>query len=160
MKNINKLENTLFVFTHDGSLAVLEYMRNLTPQVLVGGMWVAFVIRSNSINEWSLWCVSLAMLFIFVYMVMANIINFLEKILAHMEKNIKGIPNYQKCDNPYSLKEELSHLFKIIKLIAKHKKILILELITNLILLLMPTVMVIVASISSAYQLHKLLFGI
>ncbi len=47
-----RIKSNLFLFTPDGNKAVLEYMRNLTPQVLFGGVWILFVVRSNTLNNY------------------------------------------------------------------------------------------------------------
>ena len=113
MKNCNdekykdgkkKIKSDFFLFTPDGNKAVLEYMRNLTPQVLVGGVWIVFVLRSNTLEDYMLWGVSIAMAFIFFYIVIANITNFIQQITDHMAKQVENLSEYKVCDNPYNFK--------------------------------------------------------
>jgi len=166
VKNSNEDENKkpvnleLFLFTPEGNKAVLEYMRNLTPQVLVGGVWILFVVRSNSVSNFTLWLVTIGMTFIFFYIVLANIFHFIQQITDHMNKVVKNIPNYKQCDDLYSFRVWSRHLFTTLVLVAKNKKILLVEFILAIVFLLIPTVIVLFASKNSAEQLFKNIFGV
>ncbi|MCL6237099.1 hypothetical protein M5F66_01855 [Acinetobacter sp. ANC 5033] len=168
MKNCNdekykdgkkKIKSDFFLFTPDGNKAVLEYMRNLTPQVLVGGVWIVFVLRSNTLEDYMLWGVSIAMAFIFFYIVIANITNFIQQITDHMAKQVENLSEYKVCDNPYNFKVWCKFLLRTLVLVAKNKKSLLVEFILAIIFLLIPTVIVVFASVNSAIQLHKSMIG-
>lgn len=154
-----RIKSDLFLFTPEGNKAVLEYMRNLTPQVLVGGVWILFVVRSNTLNNYVLWIVSLAMAFIFFYIVIANIINFIQLITDHMDKQVENLSEYKVCDNPYNLKIWGKHILRTLGLVAKKKKSLLVEFILAIIFLLIPTLIVLFASVNAAIQLHKSMIG-
>lgn len=168
MKNCNddkykdgkkKIKSDFFLFTPDGNKAVLEYMRNLTPQVLVGGVWIVCVVRSNTLDDYMLWGVSIAMAFIFFYIVIANIMNFIQQITDHMAKQVENLSEYKVCDNPYNFKVWCKFLLRTLVLVAKNKKSLLVEFILAIIFLLIPTVIVIFASVNAAIQLHKSMIG-
>ncbi|MBI1453620.1 hypothetical protein IL972_17125 [Acinetobacter sp. FL51] len=168
MKNCNddkykdgkkKIKSDFFLFTPDGNKAVLEYMRNLTPQVLVGGVWIVCVLRSNTLDDYMLWGVTIAMAFIFLYIVIANITNFIQQITDHMAKQVENLSEYKVCDNPYNFKVWCKFLLRTLVLVAKNKKSLLVEFILAIIFLLIPTVIVVFASVNAAIQLHKSMIG-
>lgn len=168
MKNCNddkykdgkkKIKSDFFLFTPDGNKAVLEYMRNLTPQVLVGGVWIVCVLRSNTLDDYMLWGVTIAMAFIFLYIVIVNITNFIQQIIDHMAKQVENISEYKVCDNPYNFKVWCKFLLRTLVLVAKNKKSLLVEFILAIIFLLIPTVIVVFASVNAAIQLHKSMIG-
>lgn len=154
-----RIKSNLFLFTPDGNKAVLEYMRNLTPQVLFGGVWILFVVRSNTLNNYILWSVTLAMAFIFFYIVIANIMNFIQQITDHMDRQVENLSEYRVCDNPYNLKVWSKHFLRTLKLVAQKRKILLVEFVLALIFLLIPTLIVLFASGNAAIQLHKSMIG-
>lgn len=155
--------NELFLFTSDGAQAVLDYMRNLAAQVLVGIAWIVFSVRSNELtfsgNTLVFWSVTLATIFIFFYMVIANLMIFTSKIIEHMDKVIKGIDGYKQCEANYSFNIYFKHVIWIFGLVAKNKKLLIIECIFALIFLIVPTVIVFIISMGQANQLYKTLVG-
>lgn len=154
-----KFKNELYLFTEDGNKAVLEYMRNLTPQVLIGGVWILLVMRSSYVSDLFLWFITLIMAFIFMYMVIANIVDFIQKITNHMDSIVHNIPEYSACENTNDLKIWTRHLVVTLKLVLKNRKILFLEFILAIFFLLFPTAVVFFASVNTGVQFLKSITG-
>ena len=91
-------------------------------------------------------------------MVLANIFNFLGKIIEHMEETVREIPTYQELESSHDFKIWLNYFIYTLTLIFKKKKILFLELVISLIILILPTIIVLFASMSSANQLLKIFY--
>lgn len=162
--NNNKKSNReLFLFTSDGSKAVLEYMRNLTPQVLVGSVWVLFSVRSIELSlsyqTIVFWVVTVSMGLLFLYIVISNMTDFIDKSSKHMDKKIKGIEGFKPCENPYNFRVWVRHLWETLKLVFKNEKVLFIEFIFTIIFLLIPTVVVLFIAAKQADDLYKALLG-
>ena len=161
--NDKKSNNKLFLFTTEGNKAVFEYMRNLTPQVFIFSVGVVFAIRVQELpfsdKSIVLGLVAFAMCFVFIYLFMANIIDFIDKITDFMDEKIREVDGYKKCENPSVLKSSLTHLITTLVLIFKKKKTLFFEFFIALIFLIMPSVVVFIASGHTAISIYKSLFG-
>ena len=150
-----------FLFTLEGGRAVLEYMRNMTPQVLIGSIWIVFSLRSLelsfTVKNLIFWLVTLAMMFIFFYLIIANYFNFIKPMTNNIENRITGMQNYKACENPQNLSAWFKHVWRTLCLAYKYEKILFFEFIMIGIFIQIPTVIVIIASANSAAQLYKAL---
>lgn len=158
-----KSNKELFLFTSDGSKAVLEYMRNLTPQVLVGSVWILFTVRSFELDfsgkTLVFWCSTLALACLFFYLVISNMIDFMNKSSDHMQNKINNIDGFKPCENPDSFKAWSKHLCTALKLVFKREKILFVEFILTIIFLLTPTVAVLFLVAKQAEDLYRSLLG-
>lgn len=154
----------LFLFTSGGSEAVLGYMRNLTSQILVGSVCILFSVRSFELDfsgkTLVFWCCTLALTFLFFYLVISNMIDFNNKISKHMQNRINNIDGFKPCENPYNLKVWCMHLYTTLKLVFKSEKILFVEFILTIIFLLTPTMTVLFLVAKQADDLYRSLLGI
>ncbi|MEQ1161490.1 hypothetical protein ABLT50_12195 [Acinetobacter calcoaceticus] len=161
--NDKKSSRELFLFTAEGRKAVMEYMRNLTPQVLVGSAWVVFAVRSMQLSfSWQtlvFWCVTCAMVLLFFYIVTSNMVMFINESSHHMDNRIKGIEGYTACENPYGFKVWIRHLRKTLKLVYKNEKILFVEFILTIFFLITPTIIVFLIAAKQADDLYRSLIG-
>ncbi|WP_119025610.1 hypothetical protein [Acinetobacter soli] len=159
-----KSEKELFLFTSDGSKAVLEYMRNLTPQVLVGSVWVLFAVRSFELDfsgkTLVFWCSTLALTCLFFYLVISNMIDFTNKNSDHMQNKINNIDGFKPCENPNSLKVWSKHLYTTLILVFQSEKILLVEFILTIIFLMMPTMAVLFLVAKQADDLYRSILGV
>lgn len=156
-----KVKRSAFLFTLDGGKAVLEYMRNVTPQVLIGSMWMLAFIRAIqldfSVKTLFFWLLTFAITLVFFYIVIANYFYFLQPMIKNMEARINDIQDYKACETPHKFRVWFKHLFTTLKLAYRYKKILVVEFILIGILLQIPTIIVLLASAHSADQLYQAL---
>lgn len=161
--NDKKSSRELFLFTAEGRKAVMEYMRNLTPQVLVGSAWVVFAVRSMQLSfSWKtliFWGVTCGMVVLFFYIVISNMTDFINKITEHMEKKVKGIDGFQPCENPYNFQIWIRHLGKTLKLVYENEKILFVEFFLAIFFLITPTIIVFLIAAKQADDLYRSLIG-
>lgn len=159
-----KSEKELFLFTSDGSKAVLEYMRNLTPQILVGSVWVLFAVRSFELDfsgkTLVFWCSTLALTCLFFYLVISNMIDFTNKNSDHMQNKINNIDGFKPCENPNSLKVWFKHLYTTLILVFQSEKILFVEFILTIIFLMTPTMAVLFLVAKQADDLYRSILGV
>ncbi|MCH4247572.1 MAG: hypothetical protein LKF82_07000 [Acinetobacter populi] len=161
--NKEKSNRELFLFTSDGRKAVLEYMRNLTPQVLVGSVWMVFAVRSIELSFSGktivFWFVTLTLSCLFCYLVMGSMIDFINKSTEHMQNKIKKIDGFKPCENPNNFKVWSKYLCTTLKLVFKSEKILFVEFILTILFLLTPTIAVLFLVAKQADDLYRSLLG-
>ncbi|MDC5417483.1 hypothetical protein ACT4VL_04680 [Acinetobacter baumannii] len=161
--NNKKSANKLFLFTSEGNKAVFDYMRNLTPQVLIFSVGVVFTIRTYELpfsnKSIILGLVAFAMFFVFIYLIMANIIDFIDKISNFMYEEIKKIEGYKKDKDLSKFKYWFTHLIGVLSLTFKKKRSLVYEFILALVFLIIPSVVVFITSGHTAISIYRSLFG-
>ena len=145
-----------------GGRNFLEFMRNLTPQVLVGSMSIIFTLRATETGNILLWFVSLIMWFVFLYITIANYLNFIEPVLKYLESELGSINGYMTKSDTVGLKFTfwVKGLINNIYLTSKFKKKVFFELLLLLIFIEIPSMILLFASATSATQIYSFIFNI
>lgn len=160
---VKKSGRKFFLFTEEGKEAVQDYMRNMTPQIIMGGIGLVFAVRTTQLNFSSqailMGIVSLITLLLFIYILMINIVDFTDKITAHIDDQIRSLADYKACENLKDFKVWCQHLMRTLLLTLGNRKILFVEFVLALTLLLIPTIAVFFMSAKTAIDILKSISG-
>lgn len=148
------------LFTLEGGRGFLEFMRNMTPQILVGSISIICTIRALDTGNIPLWILTLIMWFVFFYIAVANYINFISPVMKYIGDELADIEGYMTKSDTVGLKFDdwLKGLIKNICLTYKHKKKIFLELVLLAILVEIPSVVALFAAGTTASQLYSFMF--
>lgn len=151
-----------FLFTRGGGSAVLAYLRNIPVQVLIGTVAILAIFRAYeyefSFTAVFFWLFALSMMFVFIYTVLINTINFLKKITDYMDDQVRTIRGLKESEKSHSIWHSTAESFEVLGLVFRRKKILFLEFILILILILVPTSIIIIMASLSSFDLYTKLF--
>lgn len=151
-----------FLFTRGGGSAVLAYLRNIPVQVLIGTVAILAVFRAHEYDfSWTavfFWLFALSMMFVFIYTVLVNTINFLKKITDYMDDQVRAIRGFKASERSHSIWRSTAESFQVLGLVFRRKKLLFLEFILILIFVLVPTSIIVIMASFSSFDLYSKIF--
>ena len=158
----NSEDKKTSLLTLRGGRNFLEFMRNMTPQILVGSMSIIFTIRAYETGNILLWLLSLIIWFVFFYITIANYSNFVEPIMKYIGHELESIDGYMIKSDTVGLKFIVwfKGLLKNIYLTYKFKKKIFFELLLLTIFIEIPSMILLFASATSASQIYSFIFNI
>lgn len=148
------------LLTLEGGRGFLEFMRNMTPQILVGSISIICTIRAVDTGNIQLWILTLIMWFVFFYIAVANYINFISPVMKYIGDELASIEGYMTKSDAEGLKFKvwLKGLIKNIYLTSIYKRKIFLELVVLAILVEIPSIVAIFAAGTTAGQLYGFIF--
>lgn len=149
-----------YLLSLEGGRGFLEFMRNMTPQILVGSISIICTIRAANTGNILLWILTLIMWFVFFYLAVANYVNFISPVMKYIGDELGGIEGYMAKSDTHGLKFKvwLKGLIKNIYLTFKYKRKIFLELVLLTILVEIPSIVAIFAAGITASQLYSFIF--